>query len=107
MSEESEIVRIPLNFYRNNPEHEKVYAVLKKQKNKSAFIREAIWNYHLRGIDTQITKEDIRQLVREACEEVVEMILSRMEQKGNKPKMMGNQPEEQKSINFDRLKNLF
>ena len=46
MSDKEKVVRIPFTLYRDNPEHEKVYSILEKQKNRNAFIRSAVLAYY-------------------------------------------------------------
>lgn len=49
MSDKEKVVRIPFTIYRDNPEHEKVYSILEKQKNRNAFIRSAVLVYYAQG----------------------------------------------------------
>ena len=49
VSDKEKVVRIPFTLYRDNPEHEKVYSILEKQKNRNAFIRSAVLAYYAQG----------------------------------------------------------
>lgn len=110
MSAEDKAIRIPFNINRGNPEHEKVYAILEQQKNKNAFIREAILNYYAQSSESrcQIAIEDVREIVKEASEEIVDTLFRRLKE----IKFVEEKPEEsseegKKQIDFDDLKNLF
>lgn len=115
MAEKSNVIRIPFNIYPDNPEHQRVYAILEKQKNKNAFIRDAVLSYYAQGAGSQISREDIRQIAREIGGEIVDMLLVRMEDKKLKFKAEPEHgmadhkeiTEDKKPIDFERLKNLF
>lgn len=118
MSDKEKVVRIPFTIYRDNPEHEKVYSILEKQKNRNAFIRSAILAYYAQGESSghSLSAEDIRQIVKESNEELTETLfrkLAELKQKECKttesvteqfPEQSG---EGKKTIDFERLKNLF
>ncbi|MDE6852278.1 MAG: hypothetical protein K2J67_07290 [Lachnospiraceae bacterium] len=118
MSDKEKVVRIPFTIYRDNPEHEKVYSILEKQKNRNAFIRSAILAYYAQRESSghSISAEDIRQIVKKSNEELVEILfrkLAEQKQEECKPKEdVLDQSAEQsadgkKPIDFERLKNLF
>lgn len=118
MSDKEKVIRIPFTIYRDNPEHEKVYSILEKQKNRNAFIRSAILAYYAQGESSghSISAEDIRQIVRESNEELVETLFRKLaEQKQEECKSKEDVPdqsmeqsgESKKEIDFERLKNLF
>jgi CRISPR/Cas system CSM-associated protein Csm2 small subunit len=97
LKDSEKVIRIPFTIYRDNPEHEKVYAILEKQENRNAFLRSAVLAYG-KMVGCTITKEDIRQILRESNEELVEVLVRKLtEQSG----------EEKKTIDFEQLKNLF
>ncbi len=70
MNDKEKVVRIPFTIYRGNPEHEKVYSILEKQKNRNAFIRSAVLAYYAQGKigGNSISEEDIRRIVKESNE---------------------------------------
>lgn len=118
MSDKEKVVRIPFTLYRDNPEHEKVYSILERQKNRNAFIRSAVLAYYAQGENGghSISAEDIRQIVKESNEELAEMLFQKLaesKQEECKPKEdVPDQSVEQsadgkKPIDFERLKNLF
>ncbi len=118
VSDTKKVIRIPFTIYRDNPEHEKVYSILEKQKNRNAFIRSAILAYYAQGESGghSISAEDIRQIVRESNEELVETLFRKLvEQKQEECKSKADVPdqsmeqsgESKKAIDFERLKNLF
>lgn len=118
LSDKEKVIRIPFTLYRDNPEHEKVYSILEKQKNRNAFIRSAILAYYAQGESGghSISAEDIRQIVRESNEEVVDTLIRKLEeQKQGECKPKENVPDQfveqsgdgKKTIDFERLKNLF
>ncbi len=118
MSDKEKVVRIPFTIYRDNPEHEKVYSILERQKNRNAFIRSAVLAYYAQGENGghSISAEDIRQIVKESNEELAEMLFQKLaesKQEECKPKEdVPDQSVEQsadgkKPIDFERLKNLF
>lgn len=120
MSDKEKVVRIPFTLYRDNPEHEKVYSILEKQKNRNAFIRSAVLAYYAQGENGghSISAEDIRQIVRESNEELAETLFRRLaghkkedckpveivQDQSQSPEQSG---ESKKAIDFERLKNLF
>ncbi len=118
MNDKEKVVRIPFTIYRGNPEHEKVYSILEKQKNRNAFIRSAVLAYYAQGENGghSVSAEDIRRIVKESNEELAEMLfrkLAEQKQEGYKP--VENVPDQfpeqsgegKKPIDFERLKNLF
>ncbi len=118
MTDKEKVVRIPFTIYRDNPEHEKVYSILEKQKNRNAFIRSAILAYYAQGESGShsISAEDIRQIVRESNEELVETLFQKLaERKLEECKPKEDVPDQsveqsadgKKPIDFERLKNLF
>ena len=118
MSDKEKVVRIPFTLYRDNPEHEKVYSILEKQKNRNAFIRSAVLAYYAQGENGvhSISAEDIRQIVKESNEELAETLFQKLaqhKQEECKPieNVMEQSPEQsgesKKGIDFERLKNLF
>lgn len=118
VSDKEKVVRIPFTLYRDNPEHEKVYSILAKQKNRNAFIRSAILAYYAQGDGGgySLSTEDIRQMVRQSNEELTEMLfrkLAEQKQEGyDLAKDVMDQPTEQfvegkRTIDFERLKNIF
>lgn len=118
MSDKEKVVRIPFTIYRDNPEHEKVYSILEKQKNRNAFIRSAVLAYYAQGENGghSISAEDIRQIVKESNEELAEMLFQKLaESKQEECKPTENVTEQslvqsgegKKTIDFERLKNLF
>ncbi len=105
------VIRIPFTIYRDNPEHEKVYAILEKQKNRSAFLRSAVLAYGEQG-GYAITTEDIRRIVKESNEELVEVLFRKLAEQKQECKQEGGfsaeqSGEEKKTLDFERLKNLF
>lgn len=118
VSDKEKVIRIPFTIYRDNPEHEKVYSILEKQKNRNAFIRSAILAYYAQGESGghSISAEDIQRIVKESNEELVETLfrkLAESKQGECKPteSVMDQSPEKsgegKKAIDFERLKNLF
>lgn len=118
MSDKEKVVRIPFTIYRDNSEHEKVYSILEKQKNRNAFIRSAILAYYAQGENGghSVSAEDIRRIVRELNEELAESLFRKLsEQKQEKCEPAENVPDQsleqsregKKPIDFERLKNLF
>jgi hypothetical protein len=123
MSDKEKVVRIPFTIYRDNPEHEKVYSILEKQKNRNAFIRSAILAYYSQGESSGqfISAEDIRQIVKESNEELTETLFrklaeskqaeSKQEECKTTESVTEQFPEQsgegKKTIDFERLKNLF
>lgn len=120
MSDKEKVVRIPFTLYRDNPEHEKVYSILEKQKNRNAFIRSAVLAYYAQGENGghSISVEDIRQIVKESNEELTETLLRRLaghKKEDCKPvEILPDQSqfpeqsgESKRGIDFERLKNLF
>lgn len=118
MSDKEKVVRIPFTLYRDNPEHEKVYSILEKQKNRNAFIRSAVLAYYAQGENSghSISAEDIRRIVRESNEELAEMLFRKLvESKQGECKPTENvmdqaleqSGEGKRTIDFERLKNLF
>lgn len=109
MSEKGKTIRVPFNINRGNPEHEKVYAILEKQKNKNAFIREAILSYYAQGIlcETPLTKEDVSEVLADTNAALVETILCRLEEELFLQRVEQSAKEEKDEIDFDNLKNLF
>lgn len=120
VTDKEKVVRIPFTIYRDNPEHEKVYSILEKQKNRNAFIRSAILAYYAQGESGghSISAEDIRQIVRESNEELAETLFRKMAQsKQEDCKPVESVPDQsqspeqlaegKKTIDFERLKNLF
>lgn len=118
VSDKEKVIRIPFTIYRNNPEHEKVYSILEKQKNRNAFIRSAILAYYAQGENSghSISTEDIRRIVKESNEELAETLFQKLaEEKQEKYKPVENVPDQsqkesgegKKAIDFERLKNLF
>ncbi len=120
MSDKEKVVRIPFTLYRDNPEHEKVYSILEKQKNRNAFIRSAVLAYYAQGENSghSASAEDIRQIVKESNEELTETLFRRLAEskqeeckpveivpdQSQSPQQSG---ESKKAIDFERLKNLF
>ena len=49
VTDKEKVIRIPFTIYRDNQEHEKVYSILEKQKNRNAFIRSAVLAYYAQG----------------------------------------------------------
>ncbi len=113
MDEKRKVVRIPFNIYRNNPEHEQVYAILEKQENKSAYIRDAVLNYYAQGKSggSSVSKEEIREIVREVGEELVEVLVARVAESASNVVIAENcksaKAPERKQIDFEKLKKLF
>lgn len=118
VTDKEKVVRIPFTIYRDNPEHEKVYSILEKQKNRNAFIRSAILAYYAQGENRghSISTEDIRKIIRESNEELTETLFRKLaEQKQGECRPKENVPDQsveqsddgKKPIDFERLKNLF
>lgn len=120
MSDKEKQMRIPFTLYRDNPEHEKVYSILEKQKNRNAFIRSALLAYYAQGESGghSISAEDIRQIVKESNEELTETLFRRLaESKQEECKPVEIAPDQsqtsvqlaegKKAVDFERLKNLF
>lgn len=120
VSDKEKVVRIPFTIYRDNPEHEKVYSILEKQKNRNAFIRSAILSYYAQGGNSghSLSAEDVRQIVREANEEMAGTLFQKLaELKQGECKFAENVPDQsqisaelvegKKAVDFERLKNLF
>lgn len=120
VSDKEKVVRIPFTIYRDNPEHEKVYSILEKQKNRNAFIRSAILAYYAQGKGGThgISIEDVQRIVKESNEELVEVLFRKLAgQKQEDCKSVESVPDqsqplerlakEKKSVDFERLKNLF
>ncbi len=118
MSDKEKVVRIPFTIYRDNPEHEKVYSILEKQKNRNAFIRSAVLSYYAQEDSGghSLSAEDIRRIVRESNEELAETLFQKLAQlKQDEYKPTENVAEQSsvqsregiKTIDFERLKNLF
>ena len=118
MTDKEKVVRIPFTIYRDNPEHEKVYSILEKQKNRNAFIRSAILAYYAQGESSghSISAEDIRKIIRESNEELTETLFRKLaEQKQGECRPKENVLDQsveksddgKKTIDFERLKNLF
>ena len=120
MSDKEKQMRIPFTLYRDNPEHEKVYSILEKQKNRNAFIRSAILAYYAQGGNSghSLSAEDVRQIVREANEEMAGTLFQKLaESKQGECRCAENVPdqsqtsaqlaERKKAVDFERLKNLF
>jgi len=118
MNDKDKVIRIPFTIYRGNPEHEKVYSILEKQKNRNAFIRSAVLAYYAQEENGghSVSAEDIRRIVKESNEELAEMLfrkLAERKQEGYKPaekvpdQFSGQSGEGKKPIDFERLKNLF
>ena len=117
-SDKEKVVRIPFTIYRDNPEHEKVYSILERQKNRNAFIRSAVLAYYAQGENGghSVSTEDIRRIVREFNAELAETLfqkLAQLKQEECKPteNVTEQSPvqsgEAKKTIDFERLKNLF
>lgn len=118
MSDKEKVVRIPFTIYRDNPEHEKVYSILEKQKNRNAFIRSAVLAYYAQGENGghSLSADDIRRIVRESNEELVEILFQKLtEEKQKKCKLAEDAEkriaeqsgEEKRTIDFEKLKTLF
>lgn len=118
VSDKEKVIRIPFTIYRDNQEHEKVYSILEKQKNRNAFIRSAILAYYAQGESGghSISAEDIQRIVKESNEELVETLFRKLaESKQGEciptESVMDQSPEQsgesKKAIDFERLKNLF
>ena len=118
MSDREKVIRIPFTLYRDNPEHEKVYSILEKQKNRNAFIRSAVLAYYAQGERDghSVSAEEIQRIVKETGEELMEMLLIRLAEKeqmeckpaGSVPVQPPEQSvEDKKTVDFERLKNLF
>lgn len=120
VTDKEKVMRIPFTLYRDNPEHEKVYSILEKQKNRNAFIRSAILAYYAQGenIATSLSAEDVRRIVREANEEMAGTLFQKLaESKQGECRLAENVPdqsqtsaqlvERKKAVDFERLKNLF
>ena len=118
VSDKEKVIRIPFTIYRDNPEHEKVYSILEKQKNRNAFIRSAILAYYAQGGNGghSISTEDIRRIVKESNEELAETLFQKLsEEKQGECKPVEDVPDQsqkesgegKKAIDFERLKNLF
>lgn len=120
VSDKEKVMRIPFTLYRDNPEHEKVYSILEKQKNRNAFIRSAVLAYYAQGKNSghSLSAEDVCQIVREANEELTETLFQKLaESKQEECKPVESVPDQsqsseqllegKKAIDFERLKNLF
>lgn len=120
MSDKEKQMRIPFTLYCDNPEHEKVYSILEKQKNRNAFIRSAILAYYAQGEDSghSLSEEDVRRIVREANEEMAGKLFQKLEEsKRGECKFAENVSDQsqtsaqlvegKKAVDFEQLKNLF
>ena len=120
VTDKEKVIRIPFTIYRDNQEHEKVYSILEKQKNRNAFIRSAVLAYYAEGHSSghSISPEDIRQIVKKSNEELVETLFRKLaEHKREDYKPVESVPDQsqfseqvaegKKAIDFERLKNLF